>query len=108
MLSRRDTLKLAAAAAAARSLAPSVTSAEATRLLAEPATPVSDVNVVGYAFAGGHEAGIRLCGEPLEGGAWRLTVRSVRDGGPERDVTLPADVAAALMGAVQGVLAGTD
>ncbi len=39
MLTRRDTLKLAAAAAAARSLAPTITPAEAARLLDAPLDP---------------------------------------------------------------------
>ncbi len=47
MLTRRTVLQLAATAAAARSLAPNVTAAEAARLLAEPATPVAGAVIPG-------------------------------------------------------------
>ncbi len=47
MLTRRTVLQLAATAAAARSLAPNVTAAEAARLLAEPATPVPGAVIPG-------------------------------------------------------------
>ncbi len=48
MLTRRTVLQLAATAAAARSLAPNVTAAEAARLLSEPAAPVAVPGPMGW------------------------------------------------------------
>ncbi len=48
MLTRRTVLQFAATAAATRSLAPNVTAAEATRLLAEPAAPVAVPELLGW------------------------------------------------------------